>query len=107
MSPHELEIIKAVTEVYRKKIPVGCTACKYCMPCESGVNIPTCFQMFIDYHMFDDEISQARNKWLYSLLLPPEARASACTDCKKCLERCPQHIDIPRELEKVRDALED
>jgi len=106
MSPRELEIIKEVAEVYRRKIPVGCTACRYCMPCESGVNIPINLQLFIDYHMFDDDISQARNKWRYSLVLPPEARASACTDCRKCLERCPQHIDIPAELKKVRMVFE-
>ena len=102
MSPHELEVIREVTRIYREKIPVGCTACRYCMPCESGVNIPICLQIYIDYHVFDDDISQARNKWRYKLALSPEARASACTDCKKCLERCPQHIDIPRELEKVK-----
>ncbi len=101
MSPRELEIIKKVKEVYKNKIPVGCTACRYCMPCEHGVNIPVSLQIYIDYHMFDDEISQARNKWRYNLVLPPEARASACTDCGKCKERCPQHIDIPVELKKV------
>jgi len=101
MSPHELEIIREVTDIYREKIPVGCTACRYCMPCEDGVNIPVALQIYIDYHMFDDEISQARNKWRYNLVLPPESRASACTECGKCKERCPQHIDIPNELKKV------
>ncbi len=102
MSPRELEIIKAVTAIYKEKIPVGCTACRYCMPCEFGVNIPICLQIFIDYHMFDDAVSQSRNKWRYSLVLSPEARASACTECGKCRERCPQRIDIPNELKKVK-----
>ena len=104
MSPRELEIIRDVAAIYKKKIPVGCTACRYCMPCEHGVNIPICLQIFIDYHMFDDDISQARNKWRYSLVLSPEARASACTDCGKCKPRCPQHIDIPNEMKRVKAA---
>jgi len=106
MSPRELEIVREVSGIYKNRIPVGCTACRYCMPCESGVNIPVSMQIYIDYHMFDDDISQARNKWRYKLVLPPENRASACTDCGKCLERCPQHIDIPRELKKVVEVLE-
>lgn len=104
MSPRELEIVRKVAVIYKERIPVGCTACRYCMPCEYGVNIPICLQIYIDYHMFNDEISQSRNKWRYSLVLSPEARASACTNCGKCKERCPQHIDIPRELEKVKAA---
>lgn len=104
MSPRELEIIRKVAVIYKDKIPVGCTACKYCMPCESGVNIPVCLQLYIDYHMFDDDISQARNKWRYSLVLAPETRASACTECGKCRERCPQQINIPGEMKKVQAA---
>ena len=102
MSPRELEIIRKVAVIYKDKIPVGCTACRYCMPCESGVNIPVSLQLYIDYHMFDDDISQARNKWRYSLVLAPESRASACTDCGKCRERCPRQINIPGEMKKVQ-----
>ncbi len=31
--------------------------------------------------------------------------ATLCTKCKKCVEACPQGIDIPGELEKVHDVL--
>jgi predicted aldo/keto reductase-like oxidoreductase len=33
--------------------------------------------------------------------------ASQCTQCGECLQRCPQHIDIPDCLQRVAEALED
>ena len=32
--------------------------------------------------------------------------ASQCTQCGQCLEKCPQHIDIPAMLELVVEKLE-
>ena len=34
----------------------------------------------------------------------PNGNASLCTKCGECLEKCPQEIKIPDELEKV-DAI--
>ena len=34
------------------------------------------------------------------------ALASQCVECGKCLEHCPQSIDIPTELKKVQKEFE-
>ena len=34
-----------------------------------------------------------------------EGNASLCTKCEECLEKCPQMVDIPTELEKVHLVL--
>ena len=39
----DLSVIDILTKIYRKKILVPCTSCKYCLPCPSGVNIPQNF----------------------------------------------------------------
>jgi len=31
--------------------------------------------------------------------------ASLCKECKKCIARCPQHIEIPQELKSVLNDL--
>ena len=31
--------------------------------------------------------------------------ASICKECKKCMERCPQHIEIPQQLKLVLNDL--
>ncbi|MBQ5884192.1 MAG: 4Fe-4S dicluster domain-containing protein, partial [Clostridia bacterium] len=37
------------------------------------------------------------------LLISEEKRAHNCIDCKKCMEHCPQEINIPRKLSNIKD----
>ncbi|MCK5767890.1 MAG: hypothetical protein KAH35_05915 [Candidatus Atribacteria bacterium] len=43
LNEKDLSVIDILTKIYRKKILVPCTSCKYCLPCPSGVNIPQNF----------------------------------------------------------------
>ena len=43
LSEKELEIFENVKAILHEKTKIPCTACGYCMPCPSGVNIPGCF----------------------------------------------------------------
>ncbi len=40
LSQEELKILHDATEIHKKAGSIGCTACNYCMPCPTGVNIP-------------------------------------------------------------------
>ena len=96
---HAVEKASGVIHELQK---VNCTACAYCMPCPHGVNIPRNFSLCNDHHMLDDPA--ARNR--YYGFLSEKQRASACVQCGECLEKCPQHIDIPEELSHVVDIFE-
>ena len=103
----ELALIKNVANRYRRLMKVPCTGCQYCMPCPYGVNIPANFSIYNDYHMFGDE---TRSRGMYAMMLMgaltgKRADASLCKDCKKCMERCPQHIAIPEQLKLVCNDL--
>jgi uncharacterized protein len=107
MKPEELAVIKNVADSYRRLMKVPCTGCQYCMPCPSGVNIPRNFSLYNDYCMFGEE-EKARG--MYAMVLMggftgKPADASLCQDCKKCMERCPQHIAIPEQLKCVSKDL--
>lgn len=78
---------------------VDCTTCGYCMPCPHGVDIPRNFSLCNDHHMLSDPGAKVR----YHRLLGEEQRASACIRCGECVEKCPQQIPIPDELEYVAD----
>jgi uncharacterized protein len=41
----ELQLVKRVETKYRELMKVGCTGCRYCMPCPSGLKIPLCFDV--------------------------------------------------------------
>ncbi|MDD5447142.1 MAG: aldo/keto reductase [Methanocellales archaeon] len=110
LNDDDLEVINKLIEVYRKRILVPCTACGYCMPCPSGVNIPQNFAILNNVSVEDSRI----RRWLVSRgygklarskkqLKEDELNGSAvmCVQCGKCLEKCPQEINIPEELKKV------
>ena len=40
LTAEELSLIGKVQEEYRKRSPIPCTNCKYCLPCPNDVNIP-------------------------------------------------------------------
>jgi predicted aldo/keto reductase-like oxidoreductase len=102
ITEEEKDIIREVRDLYRRMMKVDCTGCAYCMPCPHGVNIPMNFSLYNDMFMFKDP---ELNVMLYNYMLPPEQRASACTECGECEEICPQHIAIIHDLKTVHETL--
>ena len=108
LSEGELAVIAKVTEKYRELMKVGCTACQYCMPCPAGVDIPLCFELYNNKYMFKNPDAEMFYVVRLSGVLTngPEQYASQCVQCMECLEKCPQHLDIPTLLEKIAEDME-
>ncbi|WP_342303732.1 aldo/keto reductase [Methanolobus sp. ZRKC5] len=110
LTEKELELVNRVAEKYSELMKINCTGCRYCMPCPEGVDIPTCFEMYNNLHMFGDENGML--KMMYAAKLGDILRgaetnfASQCVQCGKCLDACPQQIPIPYMLEKVAEEFE-
>ena len=90
LTGNELELVKRVEGKYRELMKVGCTGCRYCMPCPSGVNIPLCFETYNNLYMADDPNGE---KFMYAARLggalglgTPEF-ASQCVQCGECWNR--------------------
>jgi predicted aldo/keto reductase-like oxidoreductase len=71
------------------------------MPCPSGVNIPEVFEVYNDLRMFGDE----QRSGMFYAWLDEKERADQCIECGECLEKCPQHIEIPEWMKVVHEAL--
>lgn len=106
----DLNIIDDLIKIYRKKILVPCTSCKYCLPCPSGVNIPQNFALLNNLALERSNVRKWLNKRDYRKMAnsPKElnqtksnGNASLCVNCGICLEKCPQKINIPDELKNV------
>jgi hypothetical protein len=101
LTTEELALVDQVREAYRALCAIPCTSCKYCLPCPSGVDIPEVFSIYNDYLMYGDE---NRSQMFYSWL-DEKTRADKCIECGECLEKCPQHIEIPEWMKKVHEVL--
>ena len=98
MTEKELSIVEGAKNIFKSRIKVNCTACSYCMPCPVGVNIPSCFSLYNNYHVFGKEENYK--------MLQPKQKASNCVECGKCETHCPQGISIRQELKNVKAVFE-
>ena len=105
----ELQLVKRVEQKYRKLMNTGCTGCRYCLPCPSGVDIPGCFEIYDNVYLSGDE---DEGKLMYAAKPGGIIRdgvlgyASQCVQCEQCLEKCPQHLDIPALLKTIAQKFE-
>jgi len=99
----EKKLIEKVGETLNSLTKVGCTSCQYCMPCPVGVDIPGNFHIYNQNEMFKND---GADSYFYGLLVNKNADASVCVECGECIPKCPQHINIPVELAKMREELE-
>jgi len=96
----ELAFVKA-KELIAEMTKIPCTGCNYCMPCKAGVDIPLCFSHYNDIALHGRMKSvinyQSRGG---------SRRASLCVNCGACEPRCPQGIEIRKQLKQVKKTME-
>jgi predicted aldo/keto reductase-like oxidoreductase len=117
MTKEELQTIEDLKDAFAKRIfLVPCTSCSYCMPCPEGVNIPAQFNILNQFNQYGENTRAGFTSYYKSLPKTQEeleksgkavGSASLCVKCGECIEKCPQQIEIPDELENVRSIFED
>ena len=100
----DFAVLENVKRAIREKEKVGCTGCRYCMPCPKGVDIPGIFRCY--NAMFTESKSQGRFQFAQTVGLTKQpAFASQCIQCGKCEQHCPQSIPIRQKLQEADKAL--
>lgn len=100
LEPSDRMIFDQVRESYQAMTPIDCTMCKYCLPCEQNVAIPTIFKRYNDTFRYKD---LDRAKYFYKVFLP-DGQASQCIECYECEDHCPQGIEIVEWLKKCHEG---
>ncbi len=100
----EQKVIAQVAETLHNRVQNGCTACRYCMPCPAGVNIPGCFHVWNNYHIYENKQEAAR-RWKNEIA--DAQKASNCIKCGKCEQVCPQKIAIREDLARLQKELDE
>jgi predicted aldo/keto reductase-like oxidoreductase len=93
LSADELAVFDVARTALSARVKADCTACRYCMPCASGVDIPDVLAALNNATMWDD-----KNPWMAGYVTVA-GKASNCTECGACEDECPQGLPV-RELMK-------
>jgi predicted aldo/keto reductase-like oxidoreductase len=93
LSKKELTLIEEAKQAYLRLGFVGCTSCRYCMPCSSGVAIPEILGLYNEYYMSNQSNEIKQKYWEQ---ITPDTHSSNCINCGVCEEQCPQELPIRR-----------
>ena len=104
LTEQDMALIGQVRELIRSGEKVGCTGCRYCMPCPQGVDIPGIFRCY--NAMYTDGKKDGRFQFAQTVgLTKKPAFATQCVGCGKCEKHCPQSIPIREKLKEADRAL--
>ncbi|HMM05683.1 MAG TPA: aldo/keto reductase [Clostridiales bacterium] len=101
LSEAEQKNLNIALTLYKENKMIPCTGCRYCDGCPQGVDIATMFEINNHYRL-------GGSTWTYVQeyeSLPSSAHEDNCTACGKCVEKCPQGLDIPALLEKTGEMI--
>ena len=91
-----MEEMKKFSELY-------CTGCKYCQPCPVGIDIPRIFEIWTYYNVYG--LKDHAANMMKDYLSNGGKTFADCMKCGICETKCPQHLKIRENLEKVCNIL--
>lgn len=102
LSAEEVAGINAAMEENKRLADLYCTGCNYCGPhCPQEINIPHIFSAMNNYRVYgikEQAMSQyheiGTNQWVKG------KKADACVECGLCESKCPQKIEIRKQLKE-------
>ena len=105
LTQEDRAVYSKVVEAINENMKVGCTGCRYCMPCPKGVDIPGTFAAY--NRMASDGYWKALTEYfMISGIRKDYTGPGNCIGCGKCEQHCPQHLPIRQELQNAKKALE-
>ena len=100
LTGEDLSMVETIKGIIREQEKVGCTGCRYCMPCPKGVDIPGIFHYY--NLMYMEKKAPARFEFARNVGLRKEPGfATQCVGCGLCESHCPQHLPIRQKLKEA------
>ena len=106
LSDDDKAMLARVAELIHAGDRIACTGCRYCVAgCPMEISIPDYFSLYNEAVLLNRR-KRGEQQEKYKALGERGGAVADCLSCGACAERCPQHIDIPRRLIDVKNALE-
>lgn len=77
---------------------IPCTKCFYCQPCPKGVEIPAVFEAY-------NRIAEGGRRSVKAFMPDIEEKIGKCVRCRECEKKCPQHIEIVSEMQRIAESV--
>ena len=112
LSDDELDVLDKAQGIFNSMMKINCTGCGYCLPCPKGVNIPDCFNVYNEKYLFNKKAfgvlphAMVNYYMVVGGITNKQASAGLCNHCGRCKRLCPQSLDIPNELDRVKSEFE-
>lgn len=98
-SAEESEKLGAAMEQLKKFSDLYCTGCRYCQPCPAGIEIPTLFNIYTHYNVYG--LKEHAQNMFKDYVKDGKSLIDACMECGFCESKCPQHLSIRENVEKI------
>ena len=112
LSDDELDVLNKAQAIFDSLMKINCTGCGYCLPCPKGVNIPDCFNVYNEKYLFNKKVlgiiphAMVNYYMVVGGITNKQSSAGLCNHCGRCKRLCPQSLDIPNELDRVKSEFE-
>jgi predicted aldo/keto reductase-like oxidoreductase len=117
LTQDDMDFLDSTAQKFVRYPLIPCNDCKYCMPCPYGIDIPGTLLHFnkcvnedrMPVDRQDPKYREYRRAFLigYDRSVPKLRQASHCVGCGQCTPKCPQRINIVRQLQRVDRFVED
>ncbi len=114
LTEDELKQVNAMLNENKRLMDLYCTGCNYCMPCPQKLNIPHLFQL-MNYHKVYQLTDYAKTEYAKTTVPMDDRTAdwekavgldvSQCIECGACEKKCPQKLEIIKQLKETQKAL--
>lgn len=116
LTDEEMKYLYDTADLMVQYPTIPCNDCKYCMPCPYGLDIPAILLHYnkcvnqgnVPESQQAENYREARQAFLvgYDRSVPKLRQASHCIGCNQCAPHCPQNINIPSELHRIDNFVE-
>ena len=86
--PLTLSEKEEIERIRKEMVGQWCHRCGYCLPCQNNINIPAVL-------VAKSTIRRMPPEAVAKFLQSPIEKSKDCTECGKCIEKCPYNLNIP------------